>query len=334
MFAEVADGGTFFMQKRKVIIDTDPGIDDSLAIMMALESPEIEVCAITIVCGNCPADMGLENAKKILKHMGRLDIPVYVGQSKPIRREYVNALDTHGSDGLGESFLDEVEGYEQEKDAVSFMSEFFKKEKCSVIAIGPLTNLAALAAKDYAAFCAIDEIVSMGGCFKSYGNCSPVAEYNYWCDPDGAKMVYDAAFKSGRMIHMVGLDVTRKIVLTPTRLEFIRRCDPLNGDFIKKITGSYYDFHWEYEHIIGCVINDPLAVAYFIDRDICDGFCAFTDIETGGISIGQSVTDEMDFYHKNANSKVLTGVNIEKFWDMFYERIIKNGTYETKNQCR
>ena len=91
--------------KRKVILDCDPGIDDSLAIMLALCSPEIEVIAITIVAGNAPVKMGYQNAKKVLRHMNRLDIPVYIGEEKPLVKDFVNALDTHGSDGLGESFL-------------------------------------------------------------------------------------------------------------------------------------------------------------------------------------------------------------------------------------
>ncbi|MCR5785528.1 MAG: nucleoside hydrolase [Eubacterium sp.] len=309
------------MEKKKIIIDTDPGIDDSLAIMLALVSPEVEVVGISIVCGNCPVDMGFENAKKVLKFMGRLDIPIYKGEKKPLKREYIDALDTHGKDGLGESFLENVPGYEKEIDAVTFMADILKREKCSVIALGPMTNLARLIEKDREAFEAIESIVSMGGCFKSYGNCSPVAEYNYWCDPDAAKTVYKAAFDADKKISMIGLDVTRKIVLTPTRLEYIMRKNEKAGDFIKKITKFYYDFHWEWEHIIGCVINDPLAVAYFLDKSICSGFESYVDIETGGISIGQSVVDEMAFYKMKSNAVVLNEVNTEKFWEMFFERI-------------
>ena len=123
----------------------------------------------------------------------------------------------------------------------------------------------------------------MGGSFKSHGNCSPVAEYNYWCDPDAAALVYDTLHKNGKMIHMIGLDVTRKIVLTPTLLEYICRLDKETGEFIRKITKFYFDFHWEWEHIIGCVINDPLAVAYFLNPDICQGFDSYVQIETEGI---------------------------------------------------
>ena len=309
------------MTKKNVIIDCDPGIDDSLAIMLALRSEEIEVKAITIVCGNSPVEMGFANAKKVLKFMERLDVPIYIGQPQPLKKKYVNALDTHGEDGLGESFLPEVEGYEQKTDAVSYLQKTLKEEKCSVIALGPMTNLAKLIEKDLDAFLAIDELVSMGGCFKSHGNCSPVAEYNYWCDPDAAELVYKTAFENHTLIHMVGLDVTRKVVLTPTILEYMNRLDPEVGDFIRKITKFYFDFHWEWEHIIGCVINDPLAVAYFLDREICSGFSSFVQIETLGISEGQSVVDSMNFYRKEANAVVLNEVDVKKFWTMFIGRL-------------
>ena len=265
------------MERRKVIIDCDPGIDDSLAIMLALKSEEIEVIGITIVCGNAPVEMGFGNAKKVLRQMGRLDVPIFVGEKRPVRREYVNALDTHGEDGLGESYLLEVDGYEQQMDAVDFMASVLKAEKVSVIALGPMTNLAVLIDRAMDAFLNIEELVSMGGTFKSHGNCSPVAEYNYWCDPDAAALVYDTMYENGKKIHMIGLDVTRKIVLTPTILEYICRLNPETGDFIRKITKFYFDFHWQWEHIIGCVINDPLTVAYFIDRNICQGFDSYVE---------------------------------------------------------
>lgn len=310
------------MNKRKIIIDCDPGIDDSLAIMLALTSPEIEVLGITIVCGNSPVEMGFENAKKILKQMNRLDVPVYMGEPRPLKRDYVNALDTHGADGLGESFLPEVPGYQQEISAVDFLSKALIKEKVSVIALGPMTNLARLIQKAPAAFEQIEELVSMGGSFKSHGNCSPVAEYNYWCDPDAAALVYDTLHQNGKMIHMIGLDVTRKIVLTPTILEYICRLDKETGEFIRKITKFYFDFHWEWEHIIGCVINDPLAVAYFLNPDICQGFDSYVQIETGGITLGQSVVDSMNFYRKTPNTKVLTEVDVYAFFQLFLSRIL------------
>ncbi|WP_029318946.1 nucleoside hydrolase [Butyrivibrio sp. AE3004] len=307
----------------KVIIDCDPGIDDSLAIMLSLNSPEIEVIGITIVAGNSPVELGFKNAKRILNFLGRLDIPVFAGADRPRKRDYVNALDTHGADGLGESFLPEIEGQEiPEKTAVQFMKEALMTEDISVIALGPLTNLAALIDEAPEAFMSIKRLVSMGGNFRSHGNCSPVAEYNYWEDPDSARLVFQTLYENHGKIEMVGLDVTREIVLTPEILDEIKKVNPSTGDFIEKITNFYFKFHWEWEHIRGCVINDPLAVAQFLDPDILSGFEAFTDVETGGISMGQTVVDSMGFYRKDSNSVIYTSVDKPKFWEMFLTRVL------------
>ncbi len=314
-------------EKTRVIIDCDPGIDDSLAIMLALSMEELQVEGITIVCGNSPVEMGAGNAKKVLKQMNRLDVPVFKGEPAPLKRDYVNALDTHGEDGLGESFLPAVEGYEQTQTAVEFLCKKVRScaaegSPCSVIALGPMTNLARMIETDREAFSLIDEIVSMGGNFRSHGNCSPVAEYNYWADPDAAALVYETMAELGKEISMVGLDVTRKIVLTPDLLEYMKRLEPETGAFVQAITKFYFDFHWEWEHLIGCVINDPLAVAYFADRSICSGFDAYTAVETNGISIGQTVVDSMNFYRRPANARILTQVDVLKFFQTFFSKIL------------
>ena len=311
---------------RKIIIDCDPGIDDSLAIMLALSMPDqIEVLGITIAAGNSPVEMGYENALKVLEFMDRLDIPVFMGAGRPLQREFVNALDTHGSDGLGESFLsppDPSKDIRQDKIALEFLAETLRREPASVIALGPMTNLAMLAQEDPEAFRNIEELVSMGGSFRSHGNCSPVAEYNYWCDPDAAAIVYRESDRLRRPIHMVGLDVTRRIVLTPDLLAYMKRLDPRIGAFVEKITGFYFDFHWEWEHLIGCVINDTLAVAYFADKELCSGFNSYVQIETQGISRGQSVVDSMNFYRHSPNAVVLTDVDTPAFFRLFFSRLL------------
>lgn len=314
--------------RKKVIIDCDPGIDDSLAIMLALSLEEIEVLGITIVCGNSPTEMGAGNAAKVLRQMNRSDIPIFTGECTPLKRDYVNALDTHGSDGLGESFLDPVEGFVPQKDAVSFLEETILRTHCSVIELGPMTNLARLILKNPDAFAAIDELVSMGGAFKSHGNCSPVAEYNYWADPDAAALVYATAAKQKRMIHMIDLDVTRQIVLTPDLIAYLKRLDENTGSFVQAITKFYLDFHWEWEHMIGCVINDPLAVAYFADHSLCSGFDAYTAVETGGISIGQTVIDSMNFYKKESNSIVMTQTDPVRFFTFFFAALLRKNPDE------
>ena len=309
------------MQKRKVIIDCDPGIDDSLAILLALNSPELEILGITTCSGNVKAETGAENALKTLQISSSLHIPVYIGEENPLKRELVTAQDTHGEDGMGENFYEKVTEVKVKENAVDFIIDTLKNNKdVSIIALGPLTNIAKALIKDKDAFNNLDEFVSMGGAFRIHGNCSPVAEFNYWVDPHAADYVYKNLPKK---IHMIGLDVTRKIVLTPNIIEFINRLDKNIARYITEITRFYIDFHWEQEGIIGCVINDPLAVAYFIDRSICSGFDSFVEVVEEGIAMGQTVVDSFDFYKRDKNSIILTQVDEKKFMNMFLKRIFK-----------
>ena len=308
------------MEKRKVIIDCDPGIDDSLAILLALNSDELEVLGLTITSGNVPARMGAKNALKTLQIANRLDIPVYVGEEFPLQRKLITAQDTHGEDGIGENFYDDVRG-EILEGGVDFIIDTLKREeKVSIIALGPLTNIAKALMKDKDAFDNLDEFVSMGGAFRIHGNCSPVAEFNYWVDPHAADYTYKHLPKK---IHMVGLDVTRKIVLTPNIIEFINRLEKEKSKFITEITRFYIDFHWQQEGIIGCVINDPLAVAYFIDRNLCKGFDSYVEVVHDGVAIGQSIVDSFNFYKKEPNAHVLTQTDEKAFMKMFLKRIFK-----------
>ncbi|HAT4129835.1 nucleoside hydrolase [Clostridium perfringens] len=317
------------MDKRKVIVDCDPGIDDALAIILALKSKEIEVIGITTVSGNVKSLQGAKNALKVLKLLGRLDIPVYLGESKPIKRELVTAQDTHGEDGLGETFLEEVSSEYIRENSVDFILNTLKNhENVSIIALGPLTNLCRAIEKDSETFHRVKEIVSMGGAYKSHGNCSPEAEFNYWVDPHGAR---EFLKKFNGEFTMVGLDVTREIVLTPNLREMIHQFKDEIGDFIYDITRFYVDFHWEQERTLGCVINDPLAVEYFINRELCEGFKAYVDIACEDISMGQSVVDVADFYKKRKNVFVLDKVNSKEFMVSFLNKIFPSHKEDIKN---
>ncbi|EHK2362986.1 nucleoside hydrolase [Clostridium perfringens] len=317
------------MDKRKVIIDCDPGIDDALAIILALKSKEIEVVGITTVSGNVESLQGAKNALKVLKLLGRLDIPVYLGEGKPVKRELVTAQDTHGEDGLGETFLEEVSSEYIRENGVDFILNTLKNEEnVSIIALGPLTNLCRAIEKDSESFHRVKEIVSMGGAYKSHGNCSPVAEFNYWVDPHGAR---EFLKKFNGEFTMVGLDVTREIVLTPNLREMIHQFKDEIGDFIYDITRFYVDFHWEQERTLGCVINDPLAVEYFINRELCEGFKAYVDIACEDISMGQSVVDVADFYKRRKNVFVLDKVNSKEFMVSFLNKIFPSHKEDIEN---
>ena len=303
--------------KRKVIIDCDPGIDDSLALLLALKSPELQIEGITIVSGNVEARQGAKNALKVLKIIDRLDIPVYLGEEVPLVRELVTAQDTHGEDGLGETYYEEGKGIVKDG-AVDFILEKAKEGDVSIIALGPLTNLARALEKDGHTFNKLVEVVSMAGAYKSHGNCSQVAEFNYWVDPQGAKMVFD---KIKVPFTMVGLDVTREIVLTPNYIELIKQIGGDIAKFIVDITRFYVDFHWQQERTLGCVINDPLAVAYFIDRTLCNGFNSHIDMVEEGPAMGQTLVDVAGFYGKEHNGHILTEVNAKGFMKFFLERL-------------
>ncbi|MEG0711620.1 MAG: nucleoside hydrolase, partial [Niameybacter sp.] len=192
------------------------------------------------------------------------------------------------------------------------------QDKVSIIALGPLTNIAKALMEDREAFAYLDEFISMGGAYRIHGNCSPVAEFNYWVDPHAADYVYQHL---PRPVHMIGLDVTRKIVLTPNLIEFINRLDAELATFITEITRFYIDFHWEQEGIIGCVINDPLAVAYFMDRSLCQGFESYVEVVTEGIAMGQSIVDSVDFYKKPNNAIINVDVDAKQFMSLFLKKL-------------
>lgn len=306
------------MGKRKVIIDCDPGIDDSLAIILALKSPELEVRGITIVSGNVHGSKGAENALKILKSINRLDIPVYVGKTEPLKRQLVTAEDTHGEDGLGETQYPKVEEVRCRTEAIEFILEAIKKEEITIIALGPLTNIAAAIQEDKESFSKVKEIVFMGGTFKSFGNCSPVAEFNFLVDSDAAKYVFNNAKVP---LTMVGLDVTREIVLTPNYIEMLKQFNNQLSKLIIDITRFYVDFHWKQKRILGCVINDPLAVAYLLDNTICKGKDYYVDVVTEGQAIGMSMVDEGNFLKKDPNCKVLTETDANSFFYKFFNTL-------------
>lgn len=304
---------------KKIIIDCDPGIDDALALMLALRSPELDVAGITVVCGNVPAPLGAQNTLKVLKLMNRTDIPVYLGATAPLVRPLVTAQDTHGMDGLGESGYPEVTDLPIHENAVDFIIESLHNiDDLSIIALGPMTNIALALKKDPQVFSRLSQLTAMGGSYKSHGNCSPVAEFNDWADPHAAKYVFEHL---GRPITMVGLDVTRKIVLTPNLISLLGHFRDEVSQFIIDITKFYVNFHWEQEKILGCVINDPLAVACFIAPELCSGFDAYVTVETEGLCMGQSIVDAMDFWRKPHNAQVLTQVDEGAFMKMFLERL-------------
>lgn len=307
--------------KKKVIIDCDPGIDDSIALMLALQSDELDILGITTVSGNVVSEQGAINALKVLKIMNRLDIPVFIGESDPLKRELITAQDTHGDDGLGETLYQTDDNSLLADEGVDFLLNTlnnYEPDTISLIALGPLTNLAKAIKKDSTSFNRVKEILSMGGAYRIHGNCSPVAEFNYWVDPDAADFVVK---NNNKPFYLFPLDVTRKIVLSPNLREILRQIPDKKAKFIYDITRFYVDFHWQQERTLGCVINDPLVIAWFLKPELCSGFSSYMEIIKDGRAIGQSMIDSENFYQNKPNAHIMTEVNPTGFMQLLFTRL-------------
>ena len=303
---------------QKLIIDTDPGIDDALALLLALAAKdELDVTAITTVNGNVGVDQVTENVFRILDVAGRSDIPVYKGNGKPLMRENDNCEEFHGDDGLGNLGFKEVPGTVKEESAVDFLIRKVREEKgeITLVPIGPLTNIAQAVQKDPEFARNVKEVVIMGGA-EHGGNMSPCAEFNFWTDPEAAKIVFQAGFER---VTMVGLDATSYVFLSPTLRELLYLINTPVSRFIHKITRVYADGHWEIEKKLGCELCDVLTIAYLLDRNVVEKVDAFVDVETSGLCDGMSVVYRTKYYpDKKKNCEVDVKADTKRFFEIFF----------------
>lgn len=306
---------------KKIIIDCDPGIDDSIAIMLALASPELEVMGITTVSGNIEVHSATENTFQTLMLMDRPDIPVYKGAEVPLSRPFHDATDTHGLDGLGETFLPKTGLKAQNGHAVDFILESIRNNpgEITLIALGPLTNIALALRRDVQTMSKVKEFIVMGGSDAFHGNCSPVAEYNFWVDPEAADEVFRSNFAK---VIVVGLDVTHNVIFTPNLREVANQIGGARGKFMHDITRFYVDFHWAQERTLGCVINDPLVIAMLLDDQLVHCDDSYVEIETEGIAVAQSVCDPMGKRHGGKiNAAVAHKVSPRRFFEILFTRL-------------
>lgn len=298
---------------KKIIIDADPGIDDSIAIMLAAGLSHFDILGITIVSGNVCVDKGAVNALRLSKFLKK-DFNIYKSNPNPLVKELINAEDTHGEDGLGETYLP-YEDREVKDGAVDFIIENLKKDEVTIFALGPLTNIARAMEKDIDAFkCA--RIISMGGNFKSFGNMSPVSEFNYYVDPEAADYVIQ---NSPNPIEIIPLDVTRKFVLTPNIIALMKSINKDVADFLENITNFYMDFHLKYENIIGSVINDPLVIMAHEFPEYFAKEKYHADVVCDGKARGMLMVDEKDFLKKEKNIILYRDIKTFPVWKNFIE---------------
>lgn len=305
---------------KKILIDTDPGIDDACAILLALASPEVFLEGLSIVHGNCSLEQATRNALSVLELANAGHIPVAKGCDLPLVQPSLLAPETHGDTGLGYAKLPEPRARPIRQHAIDFLIEKILSSpgQITLVAIGPLTNVALAIRQEPRLFEAIGELIIMGGAIRYEGNTTALAEFNTYVDPHAAHIVYHA----GIPITLVPLDVTYQCVLTPGDVQHLQKIDSPITKFVADATRFYMEFHDEYQKIEGCVINDPLALALTFAPSLCTYQELPVDVDIwSGISMGKTIGDFYNYGKKPANMKVAVGVRARDFVDLFIERI-------------
>ena len=263
----------------RVIIDTDPGADDALALLLAMRSPELKIEAITPVAGNVPLELTLPNALRLVEIAGRTEIPVAAGAKTPLMRRLVTATYAHGENGLGGAVFPEPTTRPVSTPAAELIRQIVRKypREVTLIPIGPLTNIATALNSDPELASMVRGVVMMGGSLSG-GNITPAAEFNVYVDPEAARIV----FQSGIPITMVGLDVTRKTSLTDEHVRVLEAAQNQVSQAAAKIGRNAINHNRERGYLVGPNMHDSLAVASFIRPEILKLQDYYVDVETSG----------------------------------------------------
>jgi len=310
--------------KRKIIIDTDPGQDDAVAILLALASPdEIEVLGIVAVAGNVGLDRTAANARKILELAGRPDIPVHAGCRRPMRRPLVTAEHVHGKTGLDGPVLPDPAMPLQAQHGVDFLIETLLAEAPGTVTLctlGPLTNVAMALVKAPAIAGRIAGIVMMAGAYFEVGNITPAAEFNVYVDPEAA----DVVLRSGVPITMVPLDVSHGVLTTPDRLERIRAIGNRCSAAVAEMMAFAAVFDIKKYGWAGGPLHDPNVIAWLLRPSLYSGRRINVSIETGSpLTLGMTVADWWRVTDRPANVDWLRQADAAGFHDLLVERLAR-----------
>jgi purine nucleosidase len=305
---------------KRILFDTDPGIDDACAILLALASPEVSVEGLSVVHGNCSVEQATANALSVLELGNASHIPVAKGCGLPLVQPSLLAPETHGETGLGYANLPAPRARPIGQHAIDFLIEriLAAPGAITLVAIGPLTNVALAIRQEPRLVGAIQELIIMGGALRHEGNTTALAEFNTCVDPHAAHIVYHAGIPTT----LAPLDVTYQCILTPGDVERLRKRNSPVTQFIVEAARFYMEFHDEFQQIEGCVINDPLALALTFAPELCTYQELPVDVDlSGGISMGKTIADFYNYGKKPANMRVALGVQARDFIELFLERI-------------
>ncbi len=319
---------------QRILLDTDTGVDDALAIILALNSPELKVEAITSVSGNVHVDLCTCNLLMTLEAMEVREYPICAkGESQPLVKPLVRAAHVHGSDGLGNLTRlltpDGSRRYPDPQPRIAAMSAVDLiidlagqyPDELVLVPVGPLTNIAKAVIKHPARMRRIREIVLMGGAFETYGNVTTTAEFNIFADPHAAQLVLDF----GVPVTMVPLDITHQVILMGKRLDAeIGERDDRFSQFLRDVTRVTMGYHQSHEGFYGTYIHDALPIGLLTHLELFETVEAFVQVETSSdLTQGMTVADlRPEKPHPKPNARVCVGVNAETFLQHFFDRIL------------
>lgn len=300
----------------KFIIDTDPGTDDAVAILIALANfSDEEILAITTVAGNVNVDIGTINALRILEHANRNSIPVYKGEAKPLDRDLLTAEWVHGTDGLNGVEFPKPSKTEESIDAVSFITNLLEEanEPITICVLGPMTNIGKVIKLNPSLSSKVEKIIFMGGS-ATHGNTTPAAEFNILVDPEAANIV----FNSGIKLIMMGLDVTNQAVSTSDRLEKIGNTGTLTGKYMVGLMNSLAHLEIVKEKFPdGTPVHDAFVTAYLVDSELTTGKLVNVEVEiNSNLTLGQTVVDVNDISERVKNVYWMNKVDDDKLFDI------------------
>ena len=302
---------------KKVIMDVDTGIDDAIAILLAIASKDIDLLGITTVSGNVNRDQATINTARILKKFGYENIKIYKGSSKPIEYKLHEAKHIHGDNGLSNLLEDIKVDQERFGDAFEFLEKSIRKygKDLTLILTGPQTNLAKLIDKKPYLINLIGKVIIMGGAINEKGNRTLTSEYNIFVDPHSAFDVFHSNIKD---IHLISLDVTHKALLTYEDISNINNNHLRN--FLIKLTSKYMDMQEIKKGKRAFVMHDPLTVLYCINKDILETSKKYVTVErTGELTRGMTICDYNDRLKKEKNINISIGINKRLYKDLLID---------------
>ena len=309
--------------KHPIIIDTDPGQDDAVAILLALASPELEILGITAVAGNVPLALTEVNTRKICELAGRPDIKVYAGAIRPMLRKLVTAEHVHGRTGLDGPELPEPSMPLQKQHGVDFIVETLMARpsgSVTLCTLGPLTNVALALVREPRIAPRIKQIVAMGGGFFEGGNVTPAAEFNIYVDPHAARVVLE----SGIPFTLIPLDCTHQALTTKARVEKFRVMKNKTGPATAQLLDFFERFDEQKYGTDGGPLHDPCVIAWLLQPELFSSRLVNVSVECESeLTMGMTVVDWWKVTDRKANATVCRGINADGFFALLSERLAR-----------